>query len=83
MRKQIQNIGIVHVHLAYMELRTMFASLSEILSLAWRNEDGSNSNLVGKVKDELKATLNQMNVSEPMGRSPVVFYRHQVTKVSL
>lgn len=54
-RKQIENINIVHVHLAYEEMKERFSNLSVILNLTWKDEDGSD--LVTKVKDAFQKTL--------------------------
>ena len=47
-KRKNTNINIVHIHLAYEELRDRFSNLSEILNLTWKDEDGSD--LVTKIK---------------------------------
>ena len=47
-KRNIEKINIVHIHLAYEELRDRFLNLSEILNLTWKDEDGSD--LVSKIK---------------------------------
>ena len=52
-KRQIQNKDIVHVHLAYNELKGTFNNLSVILSLTWKGEDGNNlAESVRKALDE-------------------------------
>ena len=40
-KRQIQNKDIVHIHMAYNELKGIFNNLSVILSLTWKGEDGN------------------------------------------
>ena len=47
-KRKIEKINIVHIHLAYEELRDRFSNLFEILSLTWKDEDGSV--LITKIK---------------------------------
>ena len=52
-KRQIQNKDIVHIHLAYNELKGIFKNLSVILSLTWKGEDGNNlAESVRKALDE-------------------------------
>ena len=60
-RKQIQNVNIVHVHLAYEEMKSIFSNLSVILSLTWKEEDGSE--LITKVKNAFQVALPQNKVT--------------------
>ena len=47
-KRKTEKINIVHIHLAYEELRDRFSNLSEVLNLTWKDEDGSD--LVTKIK---------------------------------
>ena len=38
-KRQIQNKDIVHIHMAYNELKGIFNNLSVILSLTWKIEE--------------------------------------------
>ena len=60
-KKDIKKLNIVHVHLAFNELKVTFAHLSAILSLTWKEEDGSE--LITKVKDAFKEALPINKVS--------------------
>mgnify|MGYP001801401731 FL=1 len=52
-KRQIQNKDIVHIHMAYNELKGIFNNLSVILSLTWKGEDGNNlAESVRKALDE-------------------------------
>mgnify|MGYP001794395939 CR=1 FL=1 len=52
-KRQIQNKDIVHIHLAYNELKGILKNLSVILSLTWKGEDGNNlAESVRKALDE-------------------------------
>ena len=54
-KRQIQNKDIVHIHLAYNELKGIFNNLSVILSLTWKGEDGNN--LAGSVRAALDENI--------------------------
>ena len=58
--KQIQNVNIVHVHLAYEELKGMFSNLSAIFSLASKDEE--KYDLMIKVKNVLQEAPSKNKV---------------------
>ena len=67
-RRKIQNVNIVHVHLAYQEMKDIFSNLSVILSLTWKEEDGSDltSKVYNAFQKALKDDPKVINVCQPI-----------------
>ena len=76
-KKQIQNKDIVHIHLAYNELKGILKNLSVILSLTWKGEDGNNlSESVRKALDENIVSISLCEGMETPGFAIICLSRY-------